>query len=471
MWLCRLRFAENPAILGALRVMSEIALKPSPMPRTMRRNLTLVYCAPTVLTAIIFASSFAQRPSAKPPIPDEAAQKEAMAVIKEVYKADYDKAKTAEQKVILAKKLLKDAIATKDDPVGGYVLLRVAKDIASAQGDLDTAFLAIGTAAGRYDVDTLKLKVTAVTEAFKATRQPKDHEQLIQKILPVLDKSIVEDRYDLSNELVAIAVPSSRAARNGEILKRIAVRSKEVEEIEREFKRTAAALELLKTKSTDAEANLTVGRFRCFVKNDWETGMPHLALGSDGQLKELSAKELADKPDALALGDSWWDLAEKEEGLAKDRIRTHAADWYREALPGLSGLGKAKVDKRLADVGPNPGKKTLPKRTADSSSGKVVSKEPAPPSEPLAKSAPSRWINESYDCVTYHVKDKQWAELDNKTKKIKWYYSETARTPEYVELFNETRKETVRFFAKRAEFMKGGKWEWISNGHWDSPKP
>jgi hypothetical protein len=64
------------------------------------------------------------------------------------------------------------------------------------------------------------------------------------------------------------------------------------------------------------------------------------------------------------------------------------------------------------------------------------------------------------------VDGKEWAERDNKTMKVKWRLTETARTDDYLELFNEARKETWRLSAKRMEIKAGDKWNWLSNGQW-----
>jgi hypothetical protein len=76
-----------------------------------------------------------------------------------------------------------------------------------------------------------------------------------------------------------------------------------------------------------------------------------LALGSDEQLKALAAAELMDAPDALALGDGWWDLA---DGLMdvrqREAARLRAGTWYTKALSTTEGLTRAKVEKRLSGI-------------------------------------------------------------------------------------------------------------------------
>ena len=76
----------------------------------------------------------------------------------------------------------------------------------------------------------------------------------------------------------------------------------------------------MEAKPTDPEANLIVGRYKCFVKGDWDTGLLMLALGTDPALATLAVKELegAKSPDEqVKLGDSWWALADKQDGAGK----------------------------------------------------------------------------------------------------------------------------------------------------------
>src|SRR5262245_24774441 len=114
---------------------------------------------------VLGASALASEP--KRPIPDQAAQKSALAIVTDVYKPDYAKAKTPAQKIELAKKLLTDGAATKE-PVSRFVLFRVARDIAAQQGDLATAFDAIARIDAEFATDELQMKVEAGNAAAKA---------------------------------------------------------------------------------------------------------------------------------------------------------------------------------------------------------------------------------------------------------------------------------------------------------------
>src|SRR4029077_12947484 len=120
-----------------------------------------------------------------------------------------------------------------------------------------------------------------------------------------------------------------------------------------------AAQATLDEHPLDADANLAVGRYRAFMKVDWDHGVPMLALGSDSKLKELATAELeADgeldatkRPDEqLKLADAWWEYAGIHEGAARDRVESRALLWYATALPQLSGLQKLRVEKLLQEV-------------------------------------------------------------------------------------------------------------------------
>ena len=49
----------------------------------------------------------------------------------------------------------------------------------------------------------------------------------------------------------------------------------------------------LESTPTDAAANVLIGRFLCFVKGDWESGLARLALGGDESLRATAEKDAA----------------------------------------------------------------------------------------------------------------------------------------------------------------------------------
>lgn len=156
------------------------------------------------------------------------------------------------------------------------------------------------------------------------------------------------DMFEEAEQVGKIAVATARKARDTKLIKKVVVRNKEIQGIAEAYEQAKAAKKTLDTNPGDPEANVAVGKYLCFVKGDWDKGLPMLASGSDEKLKALAVKELkgATGADAeVAVGDGWWDLRDKEE-----RAKQRAVYWYKKALPGLTGLVKDKANSRLAAV-------------------------------------------------------------------------------------------------------------------------
>jgi hypothetical protein len=94
----------------------------------------------------------------KSPVPSDVEQAKALRLLRDIFKAEYDDAQTAEQKSQLAKKMLEQASQSKADSLSYYMLLRVARDIAVTAGDAGTAIQAIDRMAETYKIDAVQLK-------------------------------------------------------------------------------------------------------------------------------------------------------------------------------------------------------------------------------------------------------------------------------------------------------------------------
>jgi hypothetical protein len=109
----------------------------------------------------------------------------------------------------------------------------------------------------------------------------------------------------------------------------------------------------LSDNPADATANLHLGVYYCFVRDDWGRGLPHLAGGEDTALRLLAETELTNvrtSADRLKLGDQWWDLSMTASPEHRMAQRERAASWYRLALPDLEGAEKRRIQSRLASL-------------------------------------------------------------------------------------------------------------------------
>lgn len=314
----------------------------------MKLASTLVAPVVVVLALVLVGTSVSL---GELPIPSEADQTQAQSLIRDIYRDEYAQAKTAEQKRTLAKKLLEKANQTKDDPASHYVLLRVARDLATQAGYADLATDIVDAMAESFPIAADAMKVDVVKNAAQAARSPKQCEILFGSVEPLIEEVVLADRPDEAIELSRLALDAARDSKNKELLKKAVARHKEIQEVVELHSRALDALTRLKRDANDAEANLTVGSYACFVLDDWTKGLPLLAHGSDSQLKDLATRDRQGTDaatDQVQLGDGWWQRAEMAEGIVAQRLRTRAAYWYQLALPQLTGLMKEKVARRLA---------------------------------------------------------------------------------------------------------------------------
>jgi hypothetical protein len=109
----------------------------------------------------------------------------------------------------------------------------------------------------------------------------------------------------------------------------------------------------LKASPDDGDAHLLLGRC-CCLDDDWKKGLPHLAKGSDAQLRQLAEQDVASPKETavqLRLADGWWTLGEARQGEEADALRLRAGYWYDRAHAQLtSGFNRLKVEKRLEEL-------------------------------------------------------------------------------------------------------------------------
>jgi hypothetical protein len=314
--------------------------------KTTQSYLTLA----VVLILALARFALGQQPAEKAPIPAAAAQAEAAKVIKEVYGDEWTAAKAATEKQALAKKLLGKASESKDDPASQFVLLRAARDIAAQASDRQAAFLAIDAMAETFQLNVLEMKLGVLTKLSSAAESPRQHNSISEEALALLDQALGRDDFAIADQLGKLALDEAQKADEKGFITQAQTRIAEVAELAKAYEDVKAAKVTLQKTPDNPDANTVVGNYLCFVKGDWDRGLPMLSLGKDDALKAQAIQELqgaALSAEQAKLGDGWWSLAEKQEGIAKKQLQGRAGYWYQKALPGLSGLMKDKVKKRM----------------------------------------------------------------------------------------------------------------------------
>lgn len=287
----------------------------------------------------------------KLPVPGAAEEQAAQTKVREVFAKEFSTAKTSEQKAALAANLLKVGLSTKDSPVDRFVVLRLASQIFGQAGDLTKMMEAIDAIGQQYRADVVSMKADALAEAVRAGgRSSPQPEAITETALQLLDDSVALDDFTSAERVLNVAISSARKARAMPVIRDLTTREREIQHQKKEFTRVKSALETLEKKPADSDASRLAGQWYCFHKGNWEKGLPYLALGADSALAKLAREDISQPTDATKqteLAEKWSALAEKAEGSMRDAIRSRARHWYEQALPKLSGLNKARVERQL----------------------------------------------------------------------------------------------------------------------------
>ncbi|HEY5312384.1 MAG TPA: SUMF1/EgtB/PvdO family nonheme iron enzyme, partial [Pirellulales bacterium] len=278
-----------------------------------------------------------------------------MSTIKAVFAEEYAGARQPEGKLDLAVKLLKQADESGDDVVARYVLLSQACDLAADLADSQLINKATAALGASYRVEPLQMQVGIYQKLISKPRPAAGNSELAEALLGLVDRAIEAEQYDEAEQLAKLALTTAGKARDGQLLKQAKAKVSEAGTLKHDYAIVKDTEEKLAKSPNDGEANLGLGKYLCFVRHDWDKGLPHLAKGSDVALKALAERSIAasEQPAALAeLGDRWWDAAEKAKAKEKAALRMAARHWYSLAqFAGQTGLLKTKIEKRLEDLG------------------------------------------------------------------------------------------------------------------------
>ncbi len=288
---------------------------------------------------------------AKKPVPDAATQQEVRRVLDETY--DTNAARSIAERIALVDQLAA-LVEKSDDTTERFVLLRRASELASEAGAGERMMQLVGRIADEFDVDRLRVQVAMLDGFSKKATTEEQIGAMVRSSAAVIDEALATGRFDLADSLSAAVYRTCQAAAGRAFRVEALNRRRKVQEQRGQWDAMQAARTTLQSNPDDEAANTAMGRWLCFVLEDWEQGPVHLAKGSEPELKALAARELngstLDVSAQVELADAWWDLAATVDPRAKMALFRRAVYWYQRAQPELtSTLVKAKVAKRLEE--------------------------------------------------------------------------------------------------------------------------
>ena len=265
-----------------------------------------------------------ESPVKKSPMPDQAQLQAMRGKVLKIFQKEFADAKTPQAKLALAAKLDSQADASKGDPGERFALWRMAAEKAIEAGDASAAIDILEKIDAQFDGDTEAIKYEILSAgAARATSTPEGARNLCETAMKLALAGIDREDYDAASRYAKLATGSLRRVKDPQFSREVVVHDREIEHLRTRYSAVTKAMETLKGEPDNAAANLTVGQWRCFVKGDWEKGLPYLAKGSREDLAQLARQELA-KPAAAAeqtaVGDGWWALAEKDRTETKAEL-------------------------------------------------------------------------------------------------------------------------------------------------------
>jgi hypothetical protein len=243
------------------------------MPTTSCRLLLRVF----LVAGTLFAANASAQERA--PVPEGPALDSAQKASRELYGKRFAQAKTAAEKTAVAKEMLEAGETLPKGSADQYVVWKIARDVATAAGDVATALEAVDKLVERFDFPAAKTKAETLLAACRQTNRSSQHKALAEAAVKVLPALIEAGEYETAASLVDAARSSAQAAREYSLLKAISARADEIKSQQKASQAYRDALAVLNDKPVDPAANLAAGSYLCFVKGDWEQGVPMLALG------------------------------------------------------------------------------------------------------------------------------------------------------------------------------------------------
>jgi hypothetical protein len=193
----------------------------------------------------------------------------------------------------------------------------------------------------------LGARKTELDEQRKKIANSDEAGALARAYMQLADDAGKADDYDVA--IAAVVAAGAVAAKAGDVdLTQLArEKEKEYKKLKTDFAKVKEA-EVKVAAAADPAAELTLGKFYSFTKNDWQKGLPHLAKCSDQPLKSAAEADLNAKaiPDQIAAAEQWVAAANKNAPV-RSLIIEHALQLYRQAWEQSEGLEREKLRTKL----------------------------------------------------------------------------------------------------------------------------
>lgn len=291
--------------------------------------------------------------SAKPAVPSLQVQRDVAAVAEETFRKDLMDARTPEQRAVLAKRFLETAQGYQPGDPARYVMFNKAAELAAEVGAGDLILQAVDGIAAEYDIDAMSKTAELLERSGKSRFASASYDSLLRAMLSTVDLAVAADRMEIARDLITAARAVAVKTKGRALLGQVNELNAQVRDQASRFAEVRRAEQAIDDGRGDAKGHFVVGSYRCFVKGEWNLGLPHLAKCSDKDLADLA--KLSQSPPTeparvIEIGDRWWDRGSEARGRERQQQLIWACRFYKQALPNVHGLVKTKIEKRILEV-------------------------------------------------------------------------------------------------------------------------
>ncbi|TWT92803.1 DUF1559 family PulG-like putative transporter [Stieleria varia] len=278
--------------------------------------------------------------------------------LRKVFAEQIREARYDDDKRELAKTLLAQAMAMEDDVAGAYALQTAALRLAVDSGGAAELIQGIDQRVGRFEVDAYDETVEwllAFNDALSG-RDPDsvDGNPIITRAAHVIHAGVVDNDFLQAAAVARLAYRLTGQQRDEDIPRLLNKVKSQILAAQKEFDKAAEALSIYRNDPANVEAGAAFGRFLCFIKGDWGTGLPLIAEGGNEEVMEIAKLDLQGSKsyvDSVAIGDGWWNLSRRARGAYRQAAQDRAVAWYSNAYEVMpESLDRLHVKNRLDEA-------------------------------------------------------------------------------------------------------------------------
>lgn len=290
------------------------------------------------------------------PVPKAGELAEAQRKLRSIYATRIVDAKDADDKADLAREMLADAERMESDPSGAFALQTAAMRLAMDGGDPQTLMRIVDGRVARFEVDAFDVNAKTLLDFGRsaAARDPELNRSgdLLRRTVRVIHAGIQDNDFTRSSELARLAFRFTDQDPKEKIPRLVRSLRPLLTTANREYDSAVNHLADYRDNPDNHVAGAALGRFLCFFKGDWETGLPLLTKDENRQLGRIAQLDLQGASDELEqaeIGDAWWELSERARGgVYRTAARERAMHWYEQAYETMpDSLDKMHVKSRI----------------------------------------------------------------------------------------------------------------------------